>query len=73
MSKVHFYPGSQKRLLPGVAEEDKPRTALFGKFEFNKMPFGLKGATSTFQDEVLAGTDGYTAADQHLKDLEDIF
>ena len=69
MNKVHFYPGSQKGLLPGVAEEDKPKTAPFGKFEFNRMPFGLKGAKSTFQDKVLAGKDGYTAVDQHLKDL----
>ena len=74
-----------------VAEEDKPKTAFtspFGKFEFNRMSFGLKGAPSTFQrlmDEVLVGTDDYATAylddvviysatwDQHLRDLEDIF
>ena len=35
-----------------VAEEDRPKTAFtspFGKFEFNRMPFRLKGAPSTFQ------------------------
>ena len=42
-----------------VAEEDIPKTAVitsFGKFEFLRMPFGLRNAAQTFQrhiDQVL--------------------
>ena len=35
-----------------VAQEDQRKTAFItpeGKYEFNRMPFGLKGAPSTFQ------------------------
>lgn len=44
-----------------VAEVDRDKTAvttLFGLFQFNRMPFGLRNATQTFQrfiDTVLRG------------------
>lgn len=48
--------------------EDQPKTAFttpFGKFQFRRMPFGLKGAPSTFQrlmDTVLAPCHEFAAA-----------
>ena len=35
-----------------MKEEDKPKTAfmsIMGKFQFTRMPFGLKGAPATIQ------------------------
>ena len=51
-----------------LTEEDKPKTAFsspFGKFQFRKMPFGLKSASATFQrlmDIVLAPCHGYASS-----------
>ena len=51
-----------------VAEEDQPKTAFttpFGLFEFKRMPFGLKGAPTTFQcmmDMLLTGLGEYSSA-----------
>ncbi|CAK9811734.1 Retrovirus-related Pol polyprotein from transposon 297 [Anthophora quadrimaculata] len=48
----------------GVAEQDAPKTAFstpYGHYQFNRMPFGLRNAPSTFQrlmDSVLSGLQG---------------
>ena len=50
-----------------VLERDKPKTAfqtLWGKFEFDCMPFGLMNAPATFQrsmDEVLQGLEPFSS------------
>ena len=51
-----------------LKQEDKVKTAFsshVGKFQFKKMPFGLKGAPTTFQwlmDTVLAPCHGFASA-----------
>lgn len=51
-----------------VRKCDQPKTAFVtpqGKFEFTKMPFGLRGAPSTFQrlmDTILTGAEDFSAA-----------
>lgn len=51
-----------------VREEDRDKTAFvspFGKYRFTRMPFGLKGAPTTFQrlmDGVLEGLQDSTSA-----------
>lgn len=51
-----------------IRPEDKIKTAFataFGKFQFSWMPFGLKGARSTFQrlmDTILAPCHQFAAA-----------
>ena len=74
-----------------VAQEDREKTAFttpFGKYRFKTMPFGLKGAPSTFQrlmDRVLSGCHEYAAAylddiiifstswENHLTHIRDVF
>lgn len=56
-----------------VSSEDREKTAFttpFGKYRFKTMPFGLKGAPTTFQrlmDRVLSGCHQYAAA--YLDDI----
>ena len=56
-----------------VKKEDQPKTAFItpsGKFQFKRMPFGLKGAPSSFQrlmDQVLAPCSKY--ADAYIDDI----
>ena len=74
-----------------VAEMDREKTAFttpFGKYRFRAMPFGLKGAPTTFQrmmDRILGDCCKYAAAylddviifsrdwDSHLKHIRDVF
>lgn len=73
-----------------VADEDKHKTAVttpFGLFEFNRMPFGLRNATQTFQrfiDTALRGLKYCHAyiddvlltsrnEEEHKQHLEEIF
>ena len=57
----------------GIAEEDKAKTAFvtpFGKFVFNRMPFGLRNAPAIFQrlmEEVLRGC--YQCAAPYIDDI----
>ncbi|HBS53358.1 MAG TPA: hypothetical protein DD806_05115 [Flavobacterium sp.] len=75
-----------------LEESIKPLTAFstpYGHFEYNRMPFGLKGAPATFQrlmNSVLSGLQGITCfvymddivvhsktLFEHIKKLENIF
>ena len=74
-----------------VEEQDRDKTAFttpFGKFRFRRMPFGLKGAPTTFQrlmDRVLHGYHSFATAylddvvifsstwESHLKHLKQVF
>ena len=74
-----------------VASEDRAKTAFMapmGKFEFTRMPFGLKGAPTTFQrlmDVILSPCTRFARAyqddivifseswEEHLEHLEEVF
>ena len=74
-----------------VASEDRSKTAFMapmGKFEFTRMPFGLKGAPTTFQrlmDVILSPCTRFARAyqddivifseswEEHLEHLEEVF
>ena len=74
-----------------VASEDRLKTAFMapmGKFEFTRMPFGLKGAPTTFQrlmDVILSPSTRFARAyqddivifsetwEEHLEHLEEVF
>ena len=48
-----------------VAEEDKPKTAPYGLYQFTRMPFGLQGVPATFQrmvDKLLEGLEEFASA-----------
>ena len=73
-----------------VREEDKEKTTFlspWGKYHFNRMPFGLRNAPATFQrlmNTVLAGQEEYSAAyiddiviysntwSEHLKHIQEV-
>ena len=74
-----------------VSQEDQAKTAFMtpmGKFQFRRMPFGLKGAPTTFQrlmDVILSQCHQYSSAyiddisvfsqswEEHLAHLRDVF
>ena len=55
-----------------VAQADIPKTAFVsehGKFEFVRMPFGLKGAPATFQRAMDGVLSDMTCADAYIDDI----
>ena len=91
--QIFFNIRSEIWILPyiGLSEEAKPKTAFvvsgMGKYQFNRVPFGLAQAPAYFQrliNEVLTGLDfamGYLddiiifsrTEEEHLRHLEIIF
>ena len=64
LSKIDLAKGFYQVPLSQDAQAKSAFTTLFGKFEFRRMPFGMKNAPATFQrlmDTVLVGQDQHAA------------